>query len=59
MIPLGKVTDSFTKSQKWPKNQNHDSLGIGIDPSLQETSWPSTVTSVQGKQVRERLGWSV
>ena len=33
-IPFAKGIDSFKKCQKWPKNRNRDSFGIGIDTAL-------------------------
>ena len=33
-IPFAKGIDSFKKCQKWPKNRNCDSFGIGIDTAL-------------------------
>ena len=36
-IPFAKGIDSFKKCQKWPKNRNRDSFGIGIDTALTST----------------------
>ena len=33
-IPFAKGIDSFKNRQKWPKNRNRDSFGIGIDTGL-------------------------
>ena len=39
-IPFAKGIDSFKKCQKWPKNRNRDSFGIGIDTALLQSTNP-------------------
>ena len=39
-IPFAKGIDSFKKCQKWPKNRNRDSFGIGIDTALDWSAAP-------------------
>ena len=36
---FAKGINSFKKCQKWPRNQNHDSFGIGINTSLDWTDY--------------------